>query len=96
MLITVGFGLFGSVTVAGGACRVKGVKIGHISYNSRKAGPIVTEFGAYLETKQRYCILLRSWVWHICTCARANVPLFRISETAGQIALKFGVWLETH
>ena len=30
------------------------------------------------------------------TCARAYVPLFRISETAGPIALKFGLWLETH
>ena len=28
------------------------------------------------------------------TCARADVPPFRISETAGQIALKFGAWLE--
>ena len=30
------------------------------------------------------------------TCTRADVPLFRILETAGRIALKFGVWLETH
>ena len=30
------------------------------------------------------------------TCARADAPLFRISETAGPIALKFGVRLETH
>ena len=29
---------------------------------------------------------------HVRTCA----PLFRISETAGRITLKFGVWLETH
>ena len=33
---------------------------------------------------------------HVRTCARADVPLFRISETAGRIALKFGVLLETH
>ena len=33
---------------------------------------------------------------HVRTCARADVPVFRISETAGPIALKFGVWLETH
>ena len=29
---------------------------------------------------------------HVRTCA----PPFRISETAGRIALKFGMWLETH
>ena len=29
---------------------------------------------------------------HMRTCA----PLFRISGTTGRIALKFGVWLETH
>ena len=33
---------------------------------------------------------------HVRTCARADVPLFRISETAGWIALKFSVLLETH
>ena len=32
---------------------------------------------------------------HVRTCARAGVPHFRISEAAGRIALKFGVWLET-
>ena len=31
-------------------------------------------------------------VGHSCTCA----PLFHISETAGRIVLKFGMWLETH
>ena len=30
---------------------------------------------------------------HERTCI---LPLFRISETAGRIALKFGKWLETH
>ena len=30
------------------------------------------------------------------TCTRAYVPLFRSSETAGRIALKFGVLLDTH
>ena len=29
-------------------------------------------------------------------CARAGRPHFHISETAGRITLKFGVWLETH
>ena len=33
---------------------------------------------------------------HVLPCARADVPPFRISETVGQIALKFGMWLETH
>ena len=33
---------------------------------------------------------------HVRTRARADVLLFRISETAGPIALKFGVWLGTH
>ena len=34
---------------------------------------------------------------HVRMCARrAIVPLFRISETAEPIALKFGVWLKTH
>ena len=35
---------------------------------------------------------------HLCarTCARADEPLFRISETDGRIALKFGMWLVTH
>ena len=33
---------------------------------------------------------------HVHTCARADVPLLCISETSGQIALKFGVWLEPH
>ena len=32
----------------------------------------------------------------ICKCARADVLLPRILETAGRITLKFGVWLETH
>ena len=30
------------------------------------------------------------------TCARAGVPYYRISETVRRIALKFGVWFETH
>ena len=37
--------------------------------------------------------------WYICTCARLHVQLcllFCISETAGRIALKLGVWLESH
>ena len=29
---------------------------------------------------------------YVRTCARADVPLFRISKLAGQIELKFGVW----
>ena len=33
---------------------------------------------------------------HVRTRARADVPLFRISETAGPIALKFGVLLGSH
>ena len=33
---------------------------------------------------------------HVRACIRADMPLFRISETAGPIALKFGEWLETH
>ena len=32
---------------------------------------------------------------HVRTCAGADVPAFRISGTAGRIALKFGRWLET-
>ena len=31
---------------------------------------------------------------HVRTCRCA--PFFLISETAGRIVLKFGVWLETH
>ena len=31
---------------------------------------------------------------HMRTCARADVPLLRISGPAGRIALKFGVWVE--
>ena len=33
---------------------------------------------------------------HVRMCARADVPLFRTSETAGPIALKFGEWIETY
>ena len=33
---------------------------------------------------------------HVRTCARVDVPLFLISETAGRIALKFGVRLEIY
>ena len=35
---------------------------------------------------------------HMRTCERADVPPppFRISETAGRIALKIGEWLEVH
>ena len=33
---------------------------------------------------------------HVRTCARADVPAFRISERAGRIALKFGTWLKTN
>ena len=33
---------------------------------------------------------------HVRTRARADVPLFRISETAAPIALKLGGVLETH
>ena len=34
----------------------------------------------------------------ICTCALAHVQMcdLHVSETAVRIALKFGVWLETH
>ena len=51
-----------------------------------------------LKTKPR-CVLHLSWVGYIRTCALAQLqmcPLFSISETAGRIALKFGLWLETH
>ena len=33
---------------------------------------------------------------HVRTSALADVPPFRISETAGRIALKFGLLVETH
>ena len=33
---------------------------------------------------------------NVRTCARGDVPLFCISETAGLLALKFGVCLGTH
>ena len=32
---------------------------------------------------------------HVRTNAHAYMPLFRVSETAGRIELKFGVWLQT-
>ena len=58
----------------------------------------VNKFGVCLETKPRY-IGHRSRVRYICMCALAHLqicPLFSIPETAGLIALKFGLWLETH
>ena len=66
-----------------------------LSYNSGTTCPIVTIFGVFLETEQ-WRIIKLSFVWHICTCARAHMQLFRISEMAGPIVLKFGVWSRTH
>ena len=43
-------------------------------------GQMVTKFGVCLRD----------------TLARADVPLFRILDTAGRIVLKFGVCLETY
>ena len=57
--------------------------------------PIATKFGVCLETKPR-CLLHRSWVGYICTWHVQMCPLFHISETAGRIALKFGMWPDTH
>ena len=55
---------------------------------------IVTKFDVCLETKSE-CILHRSWVAYPLLAFLEN-PIFRISETAGRTALKFGLWLETH
>ena len=67
-----------------------------LGYNSGMPRLIVIKFGVCLETKSR-CILLQVIGWG--TSAHAHVqmcPIFRISETAEWIALKFGRWLETH
>ena len=37
--------------------------------------PIVSKFGVCLEAMSR-CILHRSWVAYICTCAPSDVPPF--------------------
>ena len=59
------------------------------------APPIVTKFGVCLETKQQ-CILHRSWVGYICTYTRTHVQMCPFSASGyGQIALQFGVWLDT-
>ena len=39
---------------------------------------------------------IRQQAFSAKTCASARVPTFRISGTAGRIALKFSEWLETH
>ena len=58
---------------------------------------MVTKFGVCLETNAMLITQVMGGVhMHVRTCAGEDVPLFRTSETAGQIALKFGVWLETH
>ena len=58
----------------------------------------MTKFGVCLDIKeQSYIPQVMGMVHlHVRTCSRADVPLFCILETAGQLALKFGVWLETH
>ena len=76
----------------------KGCKNWSLSYISGMPRPRMTKFGARLETKYP-CIIHKIWVGYICTCVRADTlvwPIFRISETAGPIALKFGKWLESH
>ena len=58
---------------------------------------IVTKFGVFRDQAAMHITQVMGGVHlHVRTCARADVPPFRISETAGRIALKFGVWLETH
>ena len=57
---------------------------------------VVTKFGVCLETSRGACYIGHGWGTYARTYARVDVPLFRISETAGRIALKFGMWLETH
>ena len=54
---------------------------------------IVTKFGVFRD--QAVMQNKHVFMGHICTCAHADLTLFFISETAGLIALKFGVWLRT-
>ena len=60
-------------------------------------GPVVTKFGLCLDQAAMHITQVMGGVHlHVHTCARADVHLFRILETAGRIVLKFGVCLETH
>ena len=53
------------------------------------ARPMVTKFGVYLyRDRTSSNTYYTGYGWSKCL-------LFRISETAGRIALEFGVWLET-
>ena len=74
---------------------------------SLKIGCLAILGNVLADSDQIWCVFKGQAVIHIThvmggvhllvrTCARADVPLFCISETAGRIALKFGVWLETH
>ena len=59
-------------------------------------GPMVKKWGVCLETKPR-CILHMGGVHlHVLTCVRADVPPFTYLGNTGRIALKFGMWLESH
>ena len=67
---------------------------------SEMAGPFLGK--GWTDCAEIWCVVRNSpasllecswWV----TAARATcAPLFRSSETAGRIALKFSMWLETH
>ena len=61
---------------------------------SLTAGRSVRNFAVWLETHQLRA-LQKPMVGYICKWARARrVPLFRISGTAGGIALNIGIWLK--
>ena len=69
------------------------------------ARPIVTKFGMCFRDQVAVHIaqVMGAVHMHVHTRARADArvhtfrcPLLRISETAGRISLKFGMWLETH
>ena len=68
-----------------------------LGYSSGMARPILTKFGVCLKIKAMHIIQGMGGIHlYVCTCARADIPLFCISETAGRNALKFGMLLATY
>ena len=57
--------------------------------------PIMTKFGVWLHRDQ--AVMHISQIMNVVHLyVRPCVLLFRISGTAGKIAVKFSAWLETH
>ena len=94
-LITAELDSFWGVTLACSACRVRGVKIGHQAITYRNGLTDYDQIWCVLRDQLQIHVTqvmngLHLHVQHV-RMFKCAPPPFRISETIGRIALKFGV-----